>query len=171
MARPSPLIVAAALALSSASSLSAAELSSGDQAKLIGSVDGYASRISEVALKIWASPELGYQETKTTALLQAELEERAGAGMQQLVTLANHGRAVRIGQADHPDRHLLAVARIALRLVHQEQLTLSVGDGNAAAYRLYRKMGFSEYGREMKALKDGNRYFDEILMVRFLHLD
>lgn len=52
-----------------------------------------------------------------------------------------------------------------------EQLTLSVGDGNAAAYRLYRKMGFSEYGREMKALKDGNRYFDEILMVRFLHLD
>src|SRR5262245_818516 len=36
--------------------------------------------------------------------------------MEQLVTLAEHGRAVGIGQADHPDRHLLALARIALRL-------------------------------------------------------
>jgi hypothetical protein len=29
-------------------------------------------------------------------------------------------------------------------------------------------MGFSEYGREMKALKHRQRHFDEILMVRFL---
>jgi ribosomal protein S18 acetylase RimI-like enzyme len=49
-----------------------------------------------------------------------------------------------------------------------EQLTLSVAEGNEAAYRLYRKMGFSEYGREMKALKQDGRYIDEILMVRFL---
>jgi ribosomal protein S18 acetylase RimI-like enzyme len=48
-----------------------------------------------------------------------------------------------------------------------ELLLLSVASDNEAAIRLYRKTGFSEYGREMKALKDGERYFDEILMVRF----
>ena len=49
-----------------------------------------------------------------------------------------------------------------------EQLQLGVAAGNAAALRLYIKAGFSEYGREMKALKQDGRYVDEILMVRFL---
>ena len=49
-----------------------------------------------------------------------------------------------------------------------EQLQLSVVSANEAAFSLYRKMGFSEYGREMKALKQDGRYYDEILMVRFL---
>jgi ribosomal protein S18 acetylase RimI-like enzyme len=51
---------------------------------------------------------------------------------------------------------------------HVEQLQLGVGSSNAAALRLYIKTGFSEYGREMKALKQDGRYLDEILMVRFL---
>jgi aminobenzoyl-glutamate utilization protein B len=59
--------------LSSTSALSA-ELSSQDQAKLIANVDAYASRMSEVALKIWSLPELGYLETKTSELLQNELK-------------------------------------------------------------------------------------------------
>jgi ribosomal protein S18 acetylase RimI-like enzyme len=49
-----------------------------------------------------------------------------------------------------------------------EQLQLSVVSANEAACRLYREMGFSEYGREMKALKQDGRYYEEILMVRFL---
>src|SRR6266481_5062879 len=49
-----------------------------------------------------------------------------------------------------------------------EQLQLSVVAANDDACRLYRSMGFSEYGREMKALKQDGRYYDEILMVRFL---
>jgi RimJ/RimL family protein N-acetyltransferase len=49
-----------------------------------------------------------------------------------------------------------------------ELLQLSVASGNEAAHRLYQKMGFSEYGREMKALKQDGQYFDEILMMRFL---
>ncbi|MBV9559897.1 MAG: GNAT family N-acetyltransferase [Bradyrhizobium sp.] len=52
-----------------------------------------------------------------------------------------------------------------------ELLQLGVASGNEAALRLYRKMGFSEYGREMKALKQDGRYIDEILMVRFLTPD
>jgi ribosomal protein S18 acetylase RimI-like enzyme len=49
-----------------------------------------------------------------------------------------------------------------------ELLQLGVATGNEAALRLYIKTGFSEYGREMKALKQDGRYIDEILMVRFL---
>jgi ribosomal protein S18 acetylase RimI-like enzyme len=49
-----------------------------------------------------------------------------------------------------------------------EQLQLSVVSANEAAFGLYRSMGFSEFGREMKALKHNGQYFDEILMVRFL---
>lgn len=50
----------------------AAELPTDNQSTLMKSVDGYASRLSEVALKIWSAPEVGYQEAKTSALLQAE---------------------------------------------------------------------------------------------------
>ena len=51
---------------------------------------------------------------------------------------------------------------------HVEQLLLRVVSENETALRLYRNTGFAEYGREMKALKQDGRYFDEILMVRFL---
>jgi ribosomal protein S18 acetylase RimI-like enzyme len=67
------------------------------------------------------------------------------------------------------ERLIEAVADHAFGRV--ELLQLSVASDNEAAIRLYQKTGFSEYGREMKALKDGERYFDEILMVRFLAQD
>jgi aminobenzoyl-glutamate utilization protein B len=72
-ARASRLIATTLAVLSSSSALSA-ELSSQDQAKLIKNVEAYASRMSEVALQIWSAPELGYLETKTSALLQDELK-------------------------------------------------------------------------------------------------
>jgi RimJ/RimL family protein N-acetyltransferase len=52
-----------------------------------------------------------------------------------------------------------------------EQLLLSVVSENEAARRLYQQLGFSEYGREMKALKLGGRYLDEVLMLKFLEPD
>jgi RimJ/RimL family protein N-acetyltransferase len=42
---------------------------------------------------------------------------------------------------------------------------------NQAAYRFYKNLGFVEYGRETKALKQDGRYYDEILMVKFLAPD
>src|SRR5258708_32317852 len=102
MRRPLWFMAAAAIALGAGTSLSAAELTPDHRAKLIGSVDAYAPRISEVALKIWAAPELGYQETKTTALLQDELRnagfaiEAGGAGMPTAVVApARHSRRPR----------------------------------------------------------------------------
>ena len=78
----------AVFALASVSA-SAAELSAANQARLIGNVDAYAARMSEVALQIWSMPELGYQETKTTALLQSELKKagfRIDTGVAEIPT-------------------------------------------------------------------------------------
>ena len=51
---------------------------------------------------------------------------------------------------------------------HVEQLQLAVVTENEAARRLYAKAGFIEYGHQINALKHGGRYYDDILMVKFL---
>lgn len=51
---------------------------------------------------------------------------------------------------------------------HVEQLQLAVITDNEAARRLYAKAGFIEYGHRINALKHGGRYYDDILMVKFL---
>jgi RimJ/RimL family protein N-acetyltransferase len=58
-----------------------------------------------------------------------------------------------------------AVAAHAAQRV--EQLHLVVVSDNQAALRLYTAAGFTEYGRGVKALKVGDRYYDEILMALF----
>ena len=60
-----------------------------------------------------------------------------------------------------------AVAAHAAKRV--EQLQLVVVSENHAALRLYAAAGFVEYGRGVKALKQGGRYYDEILMVMFFN--
>src|SRR5258706_594924 len=87
--------------------LSAAELTPDHRAKLIGSVDAYAPRISEVALKIWAAPELGYQETKTTALLQDELRN-AGFAIEAGVAGMPTAFVARAGTSGGPVIAILA---------------------------------------------------------------
>ena len=107
MKRPLLFMAAAVVALYAGAPASAAELSADTQAKLIGSVDGYAPRISEVALKIWASPELGYQETKTTALLQDELRN-AGFAIEAGVAGMPTAFVARTGTSDGPVIAILA---------------------------------------------------------------
>lgn len=52
--------------------------------------------------------------------------------------------------------------------MHVELLQLTVVSTNERARRLYADMGFVEYGLEERGLKQGDQYFDEVLMVRFL---
>jgi RimJ/RimL family protein N-acetyltransferase len=49
-----------------------------------------------------------------------------------------------------------------------ELVQLTVVSENEAARRLYSAMGFVEYGYEKGALKQDGRYYDEVLMVKFL---
>lgn len=49
-----------------------------------------------------------------------------------------------------------------------EQVTLAVGNGQAAARKLYLELGFQVYGREPQAIKVGETYIDEDLMTLVL---
>ena len=86
---------------------SPAELSTENQTKLMKGVDSYASRMSEVALKIWSKPELGYQETQTSALLQEELK-KAGFRIETGVAGIPTAFVARAGTSDGPVIAILA---------------------------------------------------------------
>jgi ribosomal protein S18 acetylase RimI-like enzyme len=68
--------------------------------------------------------------------------------------------------------HGLGRALVARVIEHAEgrvaQLHAAVGTGNAVASGLYRDLGFVTYGIEPRALKVGERYFDQELMVLML---
>lgn len=49
-----------------------------------------------------------------------------------------------------------------------EIIQLTVASGNTAAIRLYRGLGFVEYGLEKNALKHEGHYSDEMLMAKAL---
>lgn len=51
---------------------------------------------------------------------------------------------------------------------HVEQILLTVADDNKSAIHLYEKFGFQTYGIEQKALKDNDKYINEILMKLFV---
>jgi len=52
------------------------------------------------------------------------------------------------------------------RLKGIEFIDLAVFDYNKRAMGLYTKLGFKEVGRIPRGMKEGSRYFDEILMTR-----
>lgn len=56
----------------------------------------------------------------------------------------------------------------AMKSPSLEMITLSVVTTNHAAFNLYKALGFGVYGTDPSALKVGERYFDEHLMVKFL---
>jgi RimJ/RimL family protein N-acetyltransferase len=62
---------------------------------------------------------------------------------------------------------LLVDAVAAHAATRVEQLHLAVVSENEAALRLYKAAGFVEYGCEVKALKVGDKYYDETLMALF----
>lgn len=107
MKRLSLLAAVAALALCFDAPAWTAELSADSQAKLTGTIDGYSSRMAQVALAIWNEPELGYQETKTTALLQGELR-KAGFAIESGVAGIPTAFVARAGTDDGPVIAILA---------------------------------------------------------------
>jgi RimJ/RimL family protein N-acetyltransferase len=79
------------------------------------------------------------------------------------------GMYVRPGARKSGVGRLLVDAVAAHAAQRVEQLQLVVVSDNVAALRLYAAAGFVEYGRGVKALKHGGRYYDEILMVMFFN--
>ena len=57
-----------------ASQAAAAPLSERDRSELIRGVDARGPELSDAAMKIWGFAEMGYQETRSSALLQDQLK-------------------------------------------------------------------------------------------------
>jgi len=49
-----------------------------------------------------------------------------------------------------------------------EQIVLTVASDNSPAINLYKKFNFQIYGEELKALKNGDKYIDELMMKLFI---
>ena len=65
---------------------------------------------------------------------------------------------------------LVAEAIAQARMIPEvEQLHLAVVTTNTAARQLYQSLGFEVYGLEPRALKLGDQYWDEELMILRLH--
>ena len=84
MRKAAPLALAAIVGLTNVGS---AQMS--DRSAVLASLDAKASAYGDVALKIWSFAEVGYQETRSSALLQEQLK-RAGfavtAGVAEIPT-------------------------------------------------------------------------------------
>jgi len=78
------------------------------------------------------------------------------------------GMYVRAGARNAGVGRKLAEAVIEYARRHVEVLQLDVVSENEAARRLYASLGFVAYGIERKALKQGGRYYDEVLMAKDL---
>jgi ribosomal protein S18 acetylase RimI-like enzyme len=64
-------------------------------------------------------------------------------------------------------RSLLS-AVIEFGLKHYDIIQLTVGDENIQGRRLYESPGFNQYGFEKYSMKDEQRYYDEVLMMKVL---
>jgi L-amino acid N-acyltransferase YncA len=53
---------------------------------------------------------------------------------------------------------------------HIEQLTLSVVSTNERALKLYKRLGFVEYGRHPKSIQYQGKYYEQILMLKEVKL-
>jgi ribosomal protein S18 acetylase RimI-like enzyme len=83
---------------------------------------------------------------------------RHKAHLFSMYVAAGHRRT---GLADRLVQAVIDAAREAGALV----LQLTVTAGNAPAQLLYKRMGFQVYGVERRALKVGDRFYDEELMA------
>ena len=102
-------------------------------------------------------------------------EELLGiAGFYVEPTIQRAHKGVIWGVYVRPKARSAGVARrlIEAVLAHAEgrveQVNLCVERGNLHARRLYTGLGFVEYGLEKNALKIGDRYYDDVMMVKAL---
>jgi len=97
----------------------------------------------------------------------------AGLRREPLLQVAH--KAVLWGVFVHPDWRQRGLARALMdalfayaRAHGVRQIRLSVNVENPPAIGLYRSLGFASYGREPRAMRVGDRFYDEELMVLLL---
>ena len=97
-------------------------------------------------------------------LLICEGQKEAHKGMLVGMYVRPYARNAGVGR--RLVETIIEFARQRLELVQ-----LSVVSENEQARRLYERLGFLEYGLELRALKQDGRYYDEVLMAKNLKPD
>ncbi|PIT06525.1 acyl-CoA acyltransferase [Bradyrhizobium nitroreducens] len=104
--------------------------------------------------------------------VEGRLEGMAGFGVSSAAQLSHKGILGGMYVREALRGSGLAEAIVKTVLAHAgrrvEQVQLSVAATNERAIRFYRRLGFQAYATEPRALKVGQTYIDELLMVRFL---
>lgn len=127
-------------------------------------IETIRARISpDPANKFVVGAFLGGQLIGTAGLVrEPNLKERHKARIWGVYVKANlRGQGIGRGM-------LTEILQRATRIEGVEQILLAVAAPQTAAIALYHSFGFTPYGREPRALKIGDHYLDEELMV--LHL-
>src|SRR5215831_11314659 len=119
----------------------------------------------------WFSDRLG-GSTVLAAFRDAELIAIAGFAVQQGQKQAHKG--ILWGMYVRPAARRASVGRRLVEAIcdlarqQVELIQLTVVAENDQARSLYMRLGFLEYGLEKNALKQGGRYYDEVLMAKDL---
>ena len=92
-----------------------AQIAGPERQAILADVDARSPDLAKTALAIWNAPEVGYQETKSSALLQAELK-RAGFTVPLLIggaTTSPAHSAVKVApEYPHGVVHVLDASRV-----------------------------------------------------------
>ncbi len=135
--------------------------------------DAFGSTLAAESVKplSWFAERLGASHV-LGALRAGKLIGIAVFIVHQSPKMAHKG--VLVGMYVRPEARRTGVGRRLVEAIidtarrHVELVQLTVVMGNEPARRLYAGLGFVEYGLEKRALKHGDRYFDEILMAKDL---
>ena len=101
---------------------------------------------------------IGNDMVAGTAALAVHSGKRSHIGLLWGMFVREEYRRLGIGRK-------LVQAVVDVAREHVEVVQLAVISENVAARRLYESFGFVEYGLERKALRHGDRYYDEVLMA------
>jgi ribosomal protein S18 acetylase RimI-like enzyme len=108
----------------------------------------------------------GFQECELLGVVGVGREQRAKQRHMAFIRsmyVAPHARGQGFG------RRLLSAALVQVSSWHGiERVKLSVTASNQPAVHLYQSAGFVEVGLVPRALRLGNDYFDELIMVRVM---
>jgi len=135
--------------------------------------DAYATTLAKQA----ADPLAHFTETlRDSPVFGAFLEDGivGMAGLYREAGERKRHKGVLWGMYVRPAVQGLGLGRALLRAVldhargEVDQVLLQVVSDNRRAIRLYESEGFVSYGLERRAMKEGARYLDEYLMVRYL---
>jgi len=121
----------------------------------------------------WLSARLSEVRSRTVVMLLVVRDGRVLGNCHMSRLTGKHSHRAVIGVALMKDARGMGIGEAVMRKTLElgarrfkgvESVDLSAFAYNARALALYKKLGFKEYGRIPRSAKEGDGYFDEVLM-------